>query len=199
MRKMVIVLGSLCAALVASLVGIMDYSTAVGNSLSVESAPAFTSELTEPVYVDEATEVQPETVVEAQPAETLEEPHNNVDINQETETLSEPVYEELSESVAVEPVSCESALPDWSTFKSDGVWYDDQYRYTYYSSRVLYHYRTSEWTPNEYGIYTDSDGYIVVASSDYPEGTLLETSKFGTVKVYDCGCASGTLDVYVNW
>lgn len=38
-------------------------------------------------------------------------------------------------------------------------------RETAYSSSVLYHYRTSEWTPDEYGFYRTDDGYYVVASS----------------------------------
>ena len=41
-------------------------------------------------------------------------------------------------------------------------------------------------------------GYICVASSDYSKGTVVETS-LGTGKVYDCGCASGTIDIYTNW
>lgn len=86
-----------------------------------------------------------------------------------------------------------------SSFKSDGVWYDGRFRYTYYSSRVLYHYRTPEWTVGSDGIYRDSSGYVVVASSDYPIGTVIDGTPFGSVKVYDSGCASGTLDVYTNF
>ena len=86
-----------------------------------------------------------------------------------------------------------------SNFKRDGVWYDDRYRYTYYSSRVLRHYRTSEWTPDGNGVYRDKDGYAVVASNDHAQGTVVTGTPFGDAKVYDSGCASGTLDVYVNF
>lgn len=86
-----------------------------------------------------------------------------------------------------------------SNFKRDGVWYDDRYRYTYYSSRVLRHYRTSEWTPDANGIYRDKDGYAVVASNDHAQGTVVSGTPFGDAKVYDSGCASGTLDVYVDF
>lgn len=86
-----------------------------------------------------------------------------------------------------------------SDFFRDGVWYDGNYRYTYYSSRVLHHYRTSEWTAGADNIYRDSDGYVVVASSDHPQGTVITGTPFGDVKVYDSGCASGTLDVYTNY
>lgn len=51
---------------------------------------------------------------------------------------------------------------------------------------------------NEEGFVCDVDGYICVASSDYPKGTVIETSR-GIGKVYDCGCASGTVDLYTDW
>ena len=86
-----------------------------------------------------------------------------------------------------------------SSFRSDGVWSDGTYRYTWYSSNVLYHYRTGEWTAGSDGIYRDADGYVVVASSDLPQGSVVEDTPFGAAKVYDSGCASGTLDVYTNF
>lgn len=86
-----------------------------------------------------------------------------------------------------------------SNFKADGVWSDENYRYTWYSSNVLHHYRTSEWTPDANGVYRDSDGYAVVASSDHSQGTVISNTPFGAAKVYDSGCASGTLDVYTNF
>lgn len=69
---------------------------------------------------------------------------------------------------------------------------------TWYSSNVLYHYRTGEWHTDEEGYYRDSDGYYVVASDDYPEGTVIETSK-GEAIVLDSGTYSGNVDFYTNW
>lgn len=69
---------------------------------------------------------------------------------------------------------------------------------TWYSSNVLYHYRTSEWTLDSEGFYRDADGYYVVAASDMEQGTTFTGSK-GECKVYDCGCADGVTDYYVNW
>ena len=69
---------------------------------------------------------------------------------------------------------------------------------TWYSSNAAYHYRTSEWSPDDEGYYRDSDGYYVVASNDYAEGTVVNTSK-GEAKVYDSGTDSGNIDMYVNW
>lgn len=77
----------------------------------------------------------------------------------------------------------------------DGVDSDTE---TWYSSNVLYHYRTGEWHTDEEGYYRNSDGYYVVASDDYPEGTVIETSK-GEAIVLDSGTYSGNVDFYTNW
>ena len=71
-------------------------------------------------------------------------------------------------------------------------------RETAYSSQVLYHYRTSEWTPDEYGFYRTDEGYYVVASSDYEQGTIIETTR-GEAMVLDSGCDSGIVDLYTDW
>lgn len=82
--------------------------------------------------------------------------------------------------------------------KLQGVNYYNNRRETWYSSRVLYHKDTANWTPDANGVYRDSDGYVVIASSDHAQGSLVDTSH-GMGKVYDSGCASGTTDIYVNW
>lgn len=79
-----------------------------------------------------------------------------------------------------------------------GVNYYDGRRETYYSSQVLYHYRTPEWTVDSEGFYRDSAGNYIVATSDMPQGTVFQGSK-GSCVVADSGCAAGTTDYYVNW
>lgn len=113
--------------------------------------------------------------------------------------------EEARRSAASKPAQQNSqpqqqAASDYSggSFAAQGVIYWNGIRYTYYSSRVLYHYRTPEWTAGADGIYRDSNGYVVVASNDYGQGSVVQTP-FGSGKVYDCGCPSGTIDVYVNF
>lgn len=82
--------------------------------------------------------------------------------------------------------------------KSGGVnWYDNR-KETYYSSNVLRHYRTDEWTVDDEGFYRTSDGYYVVAASDMKQGTTFQGSK-GTCIVLDSGCANGVTDYYVAW
>lgn len=69
---------------------------------------------------------------------------------------------------------------------------------TYYSSNVLYHYRTNEWWLDEEGFYRTDEGFYVVAASDMEQGTTFEGSK-GTCIVLDTGCDAGITDYYVNW
>lgn len=85
--------------------------------------------------------------------------------------------------------------------KSGGVNYFNNRRETWYSQKVLpggglripgRHVNASD------GTVRDGDGYICVAASDLPKGSVVQTS-LGAGKVYDTGCAAGTTDIYVNW
>lgn len=84
--------------------------------------------------------------------------------------------------------------------KKKGVNYYNGHRETYYSQKVLPGHGLK--IPGRHvasdGTIRDSDGYICVASSDYPKGTVVQTS-LGAGKVYDSGCASGTIDLYTDW
>lgn len=84
--------------------------------------------------------------------------------------------------------------------KSKGVNYFNGHRETWYSQKVLpgKGLKIPGRHVDSRGLVCDGDGYICVASSDYPKGTIVETS-LGTGKVYDSGCASGTIDIYCNW
>lgn len=86
-------------------------------------------------------------------------------------------------------------------FMSMGVLNWGGYRWTWYSQRVLPGNGLS--IPgrhvDENGYVSDGEGYICLASSDLPYGTVVDTPFGKPGRVYDCGCASGTLDVYVNW
>lgn len=81
-----------------------------------------------------------------------------------------------------------------------GVVYFNGHRETYYSQKVLPGYGLS--IPGRHvasdGTVRDGSGYLCLASSDHPKGTVVETS-LGTGIVYDTGCASGTIDIYTDW
>ncbi len=82
--------------------------------------------------------------------------------------------------------------------KESGVNYYNGRTETYYSSNVLYHYRTNEWIVDDEGFYRTNEGYYVVAASDMPQGTIFEGSK-GTCIVLDSGCDEGITDYYTNF
>ena len=88
-------------------------------------------------------------------------------------------------------------------FQYYGVVDDGTHFYTWYSERVLPGGGLTELNENgrhsEGGFVKDGDGYIAVASCDYPKGTVIDTP-FGAAKVYDTGyLAEGQVDVYVSF
>lgn len=88
-------------------------------------------------------------------------------------------------------------------FKSAGVVYENGTRYTWYSQNVLPGGGLDELNSNgrhvdDDGYIRDGDGYIAVASSDHSQGDIVDTP-WGQGKVYDSGCDSGTIDIYMNF
>lgn len=85
-------------------------------------------------------------------------------------------------------------------FKRDGVIYANNWRYTWYSQRVLPGGGLS--IPGRHvgedGLIRDADGYIVVASGSLSKGSEVDTP-FGMGKVYDSGCAADTIDIYTDY
>ncbi len=79
------------------------------------------------------------------------------------------------------------------------IWYNGHTE-TYYSQKVLPGGGLA--IPGRHiasdGTIRDADGYIVLASDDYPRGTVVETS-LGAGKVYDTGSGSGNIDLYTDW
>lgn len=130
-----------------------------------------------------------------------EEPESVSEVEYEPEWYWEPQYQDYGVTADYsasydyyEPQSVVSEGLNSFT----GVNYHEGRTETFYSSNVLYHYRTSEWTLDEEGFYRDSEGRYVVAASDMEQGTVFQGSK-GECIVLDCGCAPGITDYYVNW
>lgn len=86
--------------------------------------------------------------------------------------------------------------------RSKGAQYFNGHKETYYSQRVLP--GNSLAIPGRHvaddGTVRDGDGFICVAADPgfMSKGSILITS-LGPAKVYDTGCAYGTIDIYVNW
>lgn len=89
-----------------------------------------------------------------------------------------------------------NALTSWR-----GAQYFGGHKETYYSERVLpgYGLRIPGRHVADDGTIRDEEGYIAVAADPafMSRGSTLMTS-LGPAKVYDTGCAYGTIDIYVN-
>lgn len=84
-------------------------------------------------------------------------------------------------------------------FRRQGVIYYGGFKYTYYSEKVLPGPGLKIPGRHSDGNFVrDEKNYICVASSDMPKGTVVDTP-FGKGKVYDTGCPSGVIDIYVSW
>jgi hypothetical protein len=121
-----------------------------------------------------------------------------------------PEQKVVEEVEATKPVEVEVEEENYNKIETyynptdlqySGVLYWGGYKWTWYSERILPGYGLNipyRHTDGD-GFVCDGDGYICLASSDLSKGTVVSTP-FGKMgKIYDCGCASGVLDVYVNW
>ena len=149
-------------------------------------------------------------------------PITTEEITTEEEYTTEATIEEYSEPEIIEATTEDYSLPEpiiGSAEEEDteisedptpaysfdelmwmGVIYWGDYRWTYYSESVLPGEGLN--IPGRYtdetGFVCDGNGYICLASSDLGYGTIVSTP-FGRMGcVYDSGCPSGTLDVYVR-
>lgn len=114
-------------------------------------------------------------------------------------SLPEPIIEDTEEESA-EVSEDPAAAYSFDELMWMGVIYWGDYRWTYYSESVLPGEGLN--IPGRYtdetGFVCDGNGYICLASSDLGYGTIVSTP-FGRMGcVYDSGCPSGTLDVYVR-
>ena len=112
-------------------------------------------------------------------------------------TLQEEEEEEEEEEIE------ETASVYYSSgdFQYAGVLYWNGWRWTWYSQRVLPGggLNIPGRHVDDNGYVCDSDGYICLASSTLDYGTIVNTPFGKSGKVYDSGCDSDVLDVYVDW
>ena len=112
-------------------------------------------------------------------------------------------YKKSQEEIerVIETVAISSALYTPGQFQNLGVIYYGDYRWTWYSERVLPGggLKIPGRHNDENGYICDEDGYICLASSILSKGTILNTPFGKQGKIYDSGCAVDTVDVYVSW
>ena len=190
-------------AIVSGTMAVLIAAT-IGVSASFMNAP---QDVVEPEDVGIVVENSEPTIAEDE-NETFapEEPVVTEKITEEVEevvpsstyTYTEPTYQSYTQTYS-EPTYTQQYQPNGSGLtKEGGVNQYNGRTETWYSSNVLYHYRTPEWTAGADGVYRDADGYVVVAASDVPMGSVIDSS-YGPAKVYDTGCAAGVTDIYTNW
>lgn len=88
-----------------------------------------------------------------------------------------------------------------SYFKRAGVLHWGGWRWTWYSERILpgHGLRIPGRHTDAQGYVRDGNGYLCLASDALRRGTVIDTPLGSKGKVYDCGCGTSTIDVYVGW
>lgn len=174
-------------------------AVAIGICMAMFLRPAQAEGVKPVEFAQEPTERAYEPkVAETTPPDTPEIDAREVESGGETPFDAETITYTPYEQTVPQPVSYGvSGDPDGlNSFVGVVEW--NGRTETAYSSNVLYHYRTSEWTPDEFGFYRTDDGLYVVGSDDYEMGSVIETSR-GPALVADCGGDPGITDFYVNW
>lgn len=141
--------------------------------------------ITDPPETKKPTEVTTEQPTTTHPKEATK-PNETTKIVEPTEPIESPENE---------------AIYSASTFQNMGVINWNGWRWTWYSERVLPGDGLD--IPGRHadsnGYICDEDNYICLSSSVLSKGTVISTPFGKSGKVYDCGCANDTVDVYVNW
>ena len=170
-----------------------------GLNESIVATTALTTQVATITSIIEVTEVTTEQVTEKP-------------IEKQIETTTVQVVETVSPTTKAEPTKVAKlkeaelkeeniSLYSASEFMNTGVIHWNGWKWTWYSEKVLAGEGLN--IPNRYtdsnGYVCDSDGYICLASSVLSKGTVIPTPFGKDGKVYDSGCASDVVDVYVGW
>lgn len=145
--------------------------------------------------------------------EKVEVPELSANIEMETAPAAylriEKVFSEISLDEAIVALNEGSLKMEYSAVysynglnKRRGAINFNGHRETYYSEKVLpgNGLRIPGRHVADDGTIRDENGFICVAADPgfMAKGSILITS-LGPAKVYDSGCAYGTIDIYVNW
>ena len=190
----VVALASVFVCLFAS-----SASVTKGALASPFKTPSYVDPTSLYVLNDKPAPEEPADIPEDGPEVEEEEGGESVEEN----FIEEPVAVVYTEEVYDEgsDIYAGSSTVGAEDFQTAGVVYDEAgTRYTWYSEQVLTGGGLDipgRYTDEE-GFVRDETGNIAVASSDHEKGTAVDTP-FGPGIVYDTGCASGTVDIYVGW
>ncbi len=192
----------------------MDNDTVILAAKKVTEVPV------EPVKEEpKVEEVQPEVVEEPKKEEQKKEEAKKEEKVEVQEQIQEPApevaevksYGEMTVDELISAIASGTYKLEYSSnydtranrlTKSKGVVQYAGHKETYYSEKKLP--GAALKIPGRHvaddGTVRDGDGYICVAASTsyLSKGTVVKTS-LGPAKVYDTGCAYGTIDIYTNW
>lgn len=128
------------------------------------------------------------------------ETENCVEIQQSEMTIEEFTVTQNESSENNETLENE-ILYSATEFRYMGVIYWNDWKWTWYSEKILPGGGLD--IPGRHadgnGYICDENNYICLASSSLNKGMIIKTpfGKYG--KIYDTGCSSSVIDVYVNW
>jgi len=156
-----------------------------------------------PTVIFSFEEVEEETVLPTQQADNYVENENSYEyMNFEPEEEYEDkdyYYDSKKEFETSSTSSSMTYTP--SDFQDIGIINWGDWTWTYYSEKLLSGeglYLPGRYTDDN-GYICDGNGYICIASSSLKWGTIVNTPFGKQGRVYDSGCASYILDVYVSW
>lgn len=158
-----------------------------------------------PTVIFSFEEVEEETVPPTQETDNYVENENDYDYEymsfEPEEEYEDKNYYYDSEKESETSLTFSSMTYTPSDFQDMGIINWGDWTWTYYSEKLLPGeelYLPGRNT-DENGYICDGDGYICIASSSLDWGTIVNTPFGKQGKVYDSGCASYILDVYVSW
>lgn len=209
--KVTIVKGVTCLLIMLAVISTTviiatDSKIEQNENLSKQSIVSVTTQLTTEVTSTKKVQKTTEEMREVTTEQVTEEMTEVTTV--ETTTNVKPTTIEFVETTKPKEIEAQITKSETCTaiysaleFMNMGVIYWSDWRWTWYSEKVL-----PGGGLNIPGRYSDSSGYICdendyicLAASSLDKGTIVSTPFGKSGKVYDTGCASDTLDVYVNW
>ena len=196
---------SLVDIMVIILVVMSNSKTNIKNDISSKASANFSNELakTEDNLIIDKEENEVELPTEQEEIQIEEEQvvDDVISVSYDEMSIEEKENALYNGTLALE-YSGLYTYTDNKLTKQRGVYDYNGHHETYYDEKSLP--GTGLNIPGRHvaddGTIRDEEGYICVAANQeyMAKGSILITS-LGPAKVYDTGCAYGTIDIYVNW
>lgn len=196
----------ICVTAVLAIIGLTMIGAAHSGNTDIDEVSLIKSEAAATTVAETTvapTETQTETTTEAtteKVTEKVTEPTTAKPKPTQTTESKEPVETHTTTTTQPKQES-NDALYSASQFRQLGVIHWNGWKWTWYSERVLPGGGLS--IPGRHndanGYVCDENDYICLSSSSLSRGSVIDTPFGKQGKVYDTGCASNVIDVYVGW